>query len=93
MNWQEFVAMFINTFGVMASVQLLTMLLPVLKARVGWVIPFLAMSMGPLMALATEEASKFLGVPVDFSPLASVFSGGSAVALHQMSKQLEKIRG
>ena len=85
--------MLINAFGVAAAVQLLTTVMHVLKLKIGVVIPFIAMAMGPLMALATEEVTKILGIPVDFSAITAVFTGGSAVALHQMGKQLSKIRG
>lgn len=93
MSWQYFVALLLNSFVIVAAVQFLKWLLPVLKLRVPWLLPILAITLGPLMAMATTAVSAALGYPVDFSPIAGVFAGGSAVAFHQFGKQLQKQYG
>jgi len=92
MSWQYFVALLLNSFIIVGAVQLLRFFFPYLKERIPWVLPIIAVSIGPLMAMATTAVSAALGHPVDFSPIAGVFAGGSAVAIHQFGKQVCKIR-
>lgn len=90
MSWQYFAALFLNSFAIVAAVQLLKNFMPILKAKLSWMLPIIAIIIGPLMAMVTAAVSGFLGYPVDFSIIAGLFTGGSAVALHQIGLQLQK---
>ncbi len=83
-------ALLLNSFVIVAAVQLLRFFFPVLKERIPWALPLIAVIIGPLMAMVTTAVSAALGYPVDFSPIAGVFAGGSAVAIHQFGKQLQR---
>lgn len=88
MSWMEFLALTIDSFVVVGVVWLLTRYMPVLKEKVGWLLPMISMGIGPFMVMLTNALSEALGYPVDLSPIAGVFVGGSATALHQFRKQI-----
>ncbi len=90
MSWQYFVALLLNSFLIVAAVRLLTWAKPTIREQAGWALPPIAIVIGPLMATATAAVSTALGYPVDFSPIAGVFSGAAAVGGHQLFKQRQK---
>ncbi len=89
-DWKGLLGLFINSFAVVAAVKLLTVAMPTIREKIGWVIPILAMIIGPLLALASNAISEAIGVPVDLNPIAAVFAGGSAVAFYQVGRQVKK---
>ena len=89
-GWQYFVALLLNSFAIVVAVQLLKVWVPILREKVPWLFPIIAMVIGPLMAMATSAVSGYLGYPVDFGSIAAIFTGGSAVAFHQVYTQFQK---
>lgn len=91
MDFMLLLANLINAVLVLAAVQALkTYAIPFLKEKVPWVLPIVAMAIGPLMMLAAEFLFTLIGHPIDLSPIIAVFVGGSAVALHQVGVQFKK---
>lgn len=91
MDYMLLLANLVNAVLVLALVQALkTYAMPFLKEKVPWVLPILAMGIGPLMMLATEYLVTLIGHPIDLSPIVGVFVGGTAVALHQVSVQYKR---
>lgn len=83
----------INAVLVVAAVQAIrTYVMPVLRERFEWSLPLIAMAIGPLMMVAMAKLSGMIGYPIDLSPIIGVFTGGTAVALHQIGKQLKKVK-
>ncbi len=89
-DWMEMLALLV-TFAVVIAVKLLTAVMPTLKRKMGWLIPIVAMIIGPLMAMAGVAISGALGYPVYLSPIAAALAGGTAVAFHQIGRQVKKI--
>lgn len=91
MDYMLLLANLINAVLVLAAVQALkAYVLPWFKINVPWILPILAMAIGPLMWIATEYLAELIGHPIDLSPIIGVFTGGTAVALHQLGKQYKK---
>jgi len=89
-EWSNVIAAFINSGVVIGVVQLIKKWLPVLNDKVPWIIPILAGAIGPGIAVIQNWLSTVLGVPIDLSPIAAIFTGGTAVALYQVGKQASK---
>ena len=91
MDWNQIAAAAINSVLVLMAVQFLkTTGVPWLNANAPFLLPIIAMLIGPLMAIAMNYLSALLGYPIDLSPIIGVFIGGTAVALHQVGKQALK---
>jgi len=91
MDWYEVAAAAINSVFVLMAVQFLrSQGMPWLKENADWLIPIIAVFIGPLMVVLTNYLTMLLGYPIDLSPISGVFLGGSAVAIHQIGKQWKK---
>ena len=91
MDWNQIFAAAINSVLVLMAVQALkTFVVPFLGEKAPWVIPLIAMGIGPLMVWCMDMLGTMLGYPIDLSPIIGVFLGGTAVALHQVGKQVKK---
>ncbi len=90
-DWQEMFALFLNSFAVVAAVQLLKKAMPTLRQKVGWTLPIIAVIIGPLMVIASNAISVALGYPVDLNPIAGVIVGLGATGLHQIGRQVKKL--
>lgn len=91
MDFMLLLANLINAVLVLAAVQAIkTYLLPYLNVKAPWVPPIIAFVIGPLMMVAMVALSELIGYPIDLSPIIGVFTGGTAVALHQVNKQFAK---
>lgn len=90
-EWSSVIAAFINSGVVLGVVQLIKKWLPVLNEKVPWLIPIIAGAIGPAVAALQNWLSTLLGVPIDLSPIAAIFTGGTAVALYQIGKQASKM--
>ena len=84
------IAAFINSVLVLAIVQLLKIKIPVLREKLPWLIPIIAGAIGPAVAAGQNYLSQLLGVAIDLNPIAAIFTGGTAVAIHQVGKQASK---
>ncbi len=92
MEWMLLLANLINAVLVLMAVQAIkTHLLPYLNINAPWVLPIIAFVIGPLMMVAMVALSEMIGYPIDLSPIIGVFTGGTAVALHQVGKQFKKV--
>ena len=92
MDWNEIAAAAINSVLVLIAVQFLkTKGIPWLNLHVPWLLPLIAMAIGPLMMIAMSYLSEYFGYLIDLSPIIGVFTGGMAVALHQVGKQFKKV--
>jgi hypothetical protein len=83
-------AALINSVLVLLVVQRLKNGIPILKQSVPWLIPILAGAIGPAVAAGQNALFSWLGVPIDLSAIAAIFSGASAVAINQVGKQIQK---
>ncbi len=91
MEWMLLLANLINAVLVVALVQAIkTYVMPFLRINAPWALPLIAFAIGPLMMLAMEALSGVVGYPIDLSPIIGVFTGGTAVAMNQVVKQLKK---
>jgi len=90
MEWQQIVANLINTVLVLLAVQGIKTVLPVLNTKVPWLLPIIAAGIGPVVAIIQGTVGGWLGIPIDLSSIVAIFTGGSAVALYQISKQANK---
>jgi len=91
MDWYEVAAAAINSVLVLMAVQFLRSYgMPWLKKNADWLIPIIAVFIGPLMVVLTNFLTEWAGYPIDLSPISGVFLGGSAVAIHQVGKQWQK---
>ena len=88
MHWEQLVAMFINTVLVLALTQAIKVYVPMLREAVPWLLPIIATFAGPLVAIVQNMLAGWLGLPIDLSPLLGLATGGAAVAMHQVSRQL-----
>lgn len=87
-GWQQLVAYFINTIGVVLVTQLLkNYVLPVLPPAA---FPIIAGAMGPTLAFLANRISVKLGMPIDLSMIDALFAGGSAVAVNQFFRLSSK---
>ena len=90
MDWNEILAVLINSVLVLMAVQFIkTTGIPWLKANTPWALPLIAVLVGPIMTYLTGIISSTLGYPVDLSPIAGLFAGMAAVVMHQVGKQAE----
>ncbi len=83
-------AALINSVLVLAIVQILKTKVPKLKEKLPWLIPIIAGAIGPAVAAGQNYLSGLIGAPIDISPIAAIFTGGTAVAMHQVGKQATK---
>jgi len=90
MDWKELIAAAINTIVVLGVVQFLKIKIPVLREKIPWLFPILAMVIGPIIALVQSTLAGWLGIPIDLSAIVGLFSGGAAVAIHQIDVQATK---
>lgn len=84
------IAGIINTVLVLFVVQALKNLVPKMRESIPWIIPILAGAIGPLVAAGQNALFSWLGIPIDLSAIAAIFTGGSAVAINQVGKQYQK---
>lgn len=91
MDWNQVIAATINAVVVLMVVQFLKVKgLPWLNKNVPWVLPLVAMLVGSLATMLADYLAALLGYPIDLSPIVGLFSGGTAVALHQVGRQYLK---
>lgn len=91
MEWNLIAATTINAVFVLIAVQFLKVHgIPWLKQEAPWVLPLITLVIGPLMQMLTNYLVGLLGQPIDLSPIVGLFTGGTAVALHQIYKQSNK---
>jgi len=89
MNYPEIIAALINSVLVLMIVQLLKTKLPVLREKFPVILPIITPVIGPLVVMAQNLVTNWLGYQVDLSPIVGVFSGSAAVMLYQVKKQAE----
>ena len=87
MEWNLIIAGAINSVLVLLVVQFLKIKIPGIREKAPWLFPVLAMVIGPLIALAQSALASWLGVPIDLSMIAGLFTGATATALHQIKVQ------
>lgn len=87
--WQMLVGATINSVIILALVQAIKMYLPKVREAVPWALPIIAAAIGPAVAAGQTGLAGWLGVPIDLSPMLGLFTGASAVALHQIGKQTQ----
>jgi len=93
MDWNQIIAAAINSVLVLLAVQLIKVhAIPFLKQSAPWALPIISLVIGPAITAATNWLAAFLGYPIDLSPIAGVFIGGTAVALHQIGKQTSPLK-
>jgi hypothetical protein len=90
-GWTDVIAATINIVGVMAAVKAITLWLPALRERSPMLVPLLAMAAGPALAWGQGVLAAWLGLPIDLSPIVGALSGGSAVAVHQIYNQHQRV--
>lgn len=90
--WHVLLAGFINAVMVVGIVQAVKVGLPIVNAAAPWLLPVLAAASGPLVAAAQSTLGRWLDVPIDLTPIVGAFSGGSAVMVHQVYRQLRPAR-
>jgi len=89
MTWQTIVAGFINSTVVLTVIYLFNKYVTDwIREKAPWAVPFLAGALGPAVVLAQNWLSAWLGQPIDLSPWLGLFTGASAVAMHQVYKQV-----
>jgi len=84
------IAALINSVLVLLVVQVLKTAIPKLKESIPWLIPILAGAIGPAVAAGQNALFAWLGVPIDLSAIVAIFTGGTAVAINQVGKQIQK---
>lgn len=87
MDYKIMIAGFINAVAVVGVVQFLKVYLPIINEKVSWLLPVLAAAIGPAVAVLQNVLFTWLGIPIDLSPIAAVFTGATAVAIYQVKKQ------
>lgn len=91
MDWNQIAVAAINSVLVLMAVQFLKVKgVPWLRLNAPFLLPIIALIAGPALTAAMNYLTAFFGYPVDLSPIIGVFSGGTAVALHQVAKQYAK---
>lgn len=91
MDWNMIAAAAINSVLVLMAVQALKVKgIPWLNLNAPWLLPIIAIVIGPVMTLLMNHLSAYFGYPIDLSPIVGVFAGGTAVALHQIGAQAKK---
>ena len=88
-DWTVLLAGAINCVLVIAVVQILKGTLPYLRLTAPWLLPTLTLVIGPLLTYLQNALAAALGWPIDLSPIIAVFTGGTAVTLHQIKEQRE----
>lgn len=86
-QWGTVVAGIINLLVTMVVVQALKSWIPKINAQLPWLLPIIAGAVGPGLATLQNLISAWFGAPIDLSPVVAIFTGGSAVALHQVYRQ------
>ena len=90
MTWQQIGAGFVNTTLVFGLIWFWNNYVSDwVREKLPWIIPVLAGIAGPFVIAAQNAIAGWLGQPVDLSPWIGLFSGASAVAAHQVYKQLK----
>ena len=74
-EWQQILALFINSILVVVAVQLLKQVMPDIP---GGIKQILAIVAGPLLLYVQGVISGALGYPIDFGPLIAIFAGGTS---------------
>jgi len=88
MDWNLIAATAINAVLVLMAVQFLkTTGIPWLNKNLPWTLPLIALVIGPLMQMLTNYLMGLLGYPIDLSAIVGLFTGGTAVAVHQIYRQ------
>lgn len=90
MNWNEVIAAVINTAAVLVVCQFIKLYKPKITETMGWLLPFFTLLLGPILAKVQSIIAVWLGVPIDLSPIIAAWTGGAAVAVHQIYHQVEK---
>ena len=88
--WQPIVANLINMVLVLLAVELIKKVIPIINESVPWLLPIIAAVIGPAVALLQGYLGAWLGINIDLSAIVAIFTGGSAVALYQVGKQMRK---
>lgn len=84
---RSLIALFINTTGTLAVVQVLkTYVMPGITQVYPALLPILAGLMGPFLALVQTRLAKALGYPIDLSMIVAIFSGAASVGVNQFVK-------
>lgn len=88
-NWQQIVALLINSVLVVVAVQLVKAFLPQLPGGVKQVLALVA---GPLLLAAQSALTSWLGYKIDLGPLIALFgglsSGLAAMGLFDIGKRV-----
>lgn len=89
-NWPEIAAVLINGALVMIAVQFLKNRgIPWLKANLPWMIPVLPSLVGSLLGLLETFLFEWLGYPIDFGPIAGLFTGTLTVQLYEIGDRFK----
>jgi hypothetical protein len=92
-QWGGVIAAFINSVAVLGIVQVLKIAVPKMKESAPWLIPIIAGAIGPAAAAGQNYLSGLLGVAIQLDPIVAIFTGGAAVAINQVGKQIQKAAG
>ncbi len=91
MDWNEILAVFINTVVVMVAVQgLKAYVIPWIKANAPWTIPLIAQGLAWIVTYASNWLTAAIGYPVDLSPIVAVFTGLIAVGAFDVLQGAKK---
>jgi len=92
-DWRQLVGVAINTVGVLGVVQFIKWALPRIPEKYGYVIPFIATAISPLLMSLQGTLATALGFQgFDFTPISAALSGTVAVAAHQVYKQAKQAK-
>ena len=82
------IALFINTTGTLAVVQLLkNYVIPTITQRYPALLPMLAGAAGPVLAFIQTKLAARLGYPIDLSMVVAIFTGAASVGVNQFVKK------
>ncbi len=90
MEWNLILAGFINSVLVLMIVQFLKIKIPSLRQKAPQLIPILSGFIGLVIAPVQTWLGNLLGVPIDLSPIAGIFTGATATTIHQVHVQSSK---
>lgn len=92
--WATVIGLAINAVGTLVIVKVLANehVLPALRSRYPVLLPILAIGVGPLFGYVQSILSRATGIPIDLHVpiIVGLFSGGSAVAIAQISIQRQR---
>lgn len=93
MGWQPVVGYLVQTVLVIAIVQYLKNFgMSWLKANAPWSLPAIAMFAAQGLGLLATFLGGFLGYPIDFSAIAAVLVGTSAIAVYDVKHGMTKAK-